>query len=409
MSQKGKKNYILQLTGLRALAAFLVFIHHFNYIISAGFSHPVQRYLKEFNIGLPIFFSLAGFSIAYRYFDKFSLTADWFKPYLKNRIARIFPMYFLLTVVAFVYYHFNRQESIVGGIGHPFTVFLLNITFLRGFFDQFKFTGIGQGWSLTVNICFYIVAPFAFFIIKKWKVVYIQPFIITGFGFLLVLVFSNFNWYGFFGNFTYMMLYSFFGRCLELFGGIWVAMYVKKNGFGRSDNIKLTYIGFLVIMVCVYMLSKLDIVPGQEYALQSRYGIIINNYIIAPAAILFLYGIITEYTVVQKLLSTRLFITLGKSSYVFYLIHLGLINDWLHIAVNRLNDKTFELYDKMGVDWHSPFEYDRLNLLYIFIVLNFISVLLYKFIEEPVNQVIRKSKFWAPQKMVVTQMETAEG
>ena len=62
-------------------------------------------------------------------------------------------------------------------------------------------------------------------------------------------------------------------------------------------------------------------------------------------------------------------------------------------AANWLNDYVFSLYDKWGVDWHSPFEYDWLNLLYAFIILNIISVTLFKLVEEPLNHFIRKSDF----------------
>ncbi|RKR82196.1 peptidoglycan/LPS O-acetylase OafA/YrhL [Mucilaginibacter gracilis] len=404
MIQKVVKNYIPELTGLRALAAFLVFIHHFSYIISAGCPIAVQHYLREFNIGLPVFFALAGFSIAYRYYDKFSLTTKWFRPYLINRMARIYPMYFLLTIVSFIYYYYySGPKSIAGSSGHPIAVLLLNLTFIRGFFDDFKFTGVGQGWSLTINMCFYVFAPFIFFVIKKWKFSYSQPIAFTAFGVLLVLIFRNFNWYGFFGNFTYMMLYSFFGRCLELFGGVWVAIYIRKNGFGRTNNIKFTYIGIAGILACVYVLSRLPVLPGKEYSLQSAYGILTNNYFVGPSTLLFLFGLLTEETLVKKLLSTKLFNILGKSSYVLYLIHLGLINDQLHKAANYLNDRVFELYDKWGIDWVSPLQNDKVNLLLIFIVLNLIAVFLYRFIEEPLNQYIRVSYKGVAEKKVIVQ------
>ena len=67
-------------------------------------------------------------------------------------------------------------------------------------------------------------------------------------------------------------------------------------------------------------------------------------------------------------------------------------------AFNNLNDWVFNLYDKWNVEWHSPFEYDWLNLVYIFILLNIISVTLFKLIEEPLNHYIRKSDFLVKNK-----------
>ncbi len=46
-----------------------------------------------------------------------------------------------------------------------------------------------------------------------------------------------------------------------------------------------------------------------------------------------------------------------------------------------------------GYFCHSPFEYDSLNIIYLFVGLNALSILLFKLIEEPLNHYIRKSNF----------------
>ncbi len=391
--QKTLPNYVPSLTGVRALAAYLVFISHYEYAFDAGFPHAVQRFLQEFHIGVTIFFVLSGFLIAYRYYDNFRLTPNWFKQYLKNRVARIYPMYFILTTGAFIAYHFYPGAAVTAGYNHPFTLLLLNVTFVRGFFNDLKFTGISQGWSLTVEECFYFSAPLIFYVAQRYKKFYIQPVIITLSGFLLVLIFRNINWYGFFGNFTFMMLYTFIGRCFEFFAGIQLALLIKRHGGERSSNFKFTYLGFMLIFVCVAIMSVLRIPQGWFFGLQNPWGIVTNNYLLAAAITVFFYGLLTEGTILKKILANPFVELLGKSSYIFYLIHLGYIYNFLHYAFEVLNDKIFKLYDLLEVDWHSPFEYDALNLLYAFILLNAIAVLLFKLIEEPLNHYIRKSDF----------------
>lgn len=402
MAQKPLLNYIPALTGVRALAAYLVFISHYAYAFDENLPHAVQRFLTEFHIGVTIFFTLSGFLIAFRYYDSFELTGDWFKQYLKNRVARIYPMYFLLTLAAFVSFYFTHDEKVTNGFGSPIGLFLMHITFLRGFFDQLKFTGIAQGWSLTVEECFYFSAPFAFYCAQKYRKFYIQPFIITGIGALLVLIFRNVNWYGFFGNFTFMMLYTFLGRCFEFFVGIQLARIVLKKQLDGQSRQKLTYLGFVLIFTCVWFMSMLPIPKGEVAGLHNPLGIITNNYLLCIAIAVFFYGLLTETTLLKKLLSNKFVELLGKSSYIFYLIHLGWMYDGLHFSFNRLNDYVFELYDKWGVDWHSPFEYDSLNVLYAFIILNAVSILLFKTIEEPLNHYIRKSDFLIKNKQRAT-------
>jgi peptidoglycan/LPS O-acetylase OafA/YrhL len=127
--------------------------------------------------------------------------------------------------------------------------------------------------------------------------------------------------------------------------------------------------------------------------LESPIGIITNNYFLCIAVALFFYGLLTETTLFKKFLATPFIELLGKSSYIFYLIHLGWIYTLLYNGINYLNDSVFSFYDKNNINWHSPFEYDWLNTIYIFIVLNALSILLFKCIEEPLNHYIRKSDF----------------
>ncbi|MDB5153969.1 MAG: acyltransferase [Mucilaginibacter sp.] len=393
MSRIDLKNYIPALTGVRALAAYLVFISHYAYIFDAKFPHFLRRFFLEFHIGVTIFFVLSGFLIAFRYYDNFHLTSDWFKQYLKNRVARIYPMYFLLTAGAFVYYYFTRDPSITNGFPDAVGLFFMHITFVRGFFHDLNFTGIAQGWSLTVEECFYFSAPIIFFIARRFNKFYLQILAITGFGVLLVLIFRDINWYGFFGNFTFMMLYTYFGRCFEFFVGIQLALFVRKGGLERTNKIRFTYIGFIMIFVCVGVMSRLAIPQGWSAGLHNPFGIVTNNYLLPVCIAMFFYGLITESSHLKKILANPFVELLGKSSYIFYLVHLGYMNHMLHNLFNWLNAGAFSLYDQWGVDWHSPFEYDSLNLLYAFIVLNAISIFLFKFIEEPLNHYIRKSNF----------------
>jgi peptidoglycan/LPS O-acetylase OafA/YrhL len=155
-------------------------------------------------------------------------------------------------------------------------------------------------------------------------------------------------------------------------------------------------------------MSTLPIPAGQEAGLHNPFGIITNNYLLALSIALFFYGILTETTVLKKILANPFVELLGKSSYIFYLVHLGYMYNFLHYSFNWLNDYTFELYDKWGLNWHSPFEYDSLNLLYAFLVLNVISITLFKLIEEPLNHYIRRSDFLIRNKRYNPENESAK-
>ncbi len=377
------------------MAAYLVFISHFCYVFDTNFPHIIRRFLGEFHIGVSMFFVLSGFLIAYRYYQKIELNTATFIQYFKNRVARIYPMYSLLTIAAFVYYFITKDQSITKNSSHPIGLMFLNITFMRGFFYDFWDTGIAQGWSLTVEECFYFLGPVSFVIAKKYNKFWVQPLLITLFGVIMVLIFSHVNWHGFFGNFTFVLLFTYFGRCFEFFVGVQLARFILKKGFARTNKFNFTYTGFLLVFVCVFIMALQPIPKPWNAGLESPIGIITNNYLLCICVALFFYGLLTEETLFKKFLAQPFIELLGKSSYIFYLIHLGWIFTLIYGGINNLNDRVFSLYDKWGHDWISPFQYDWLNLVYVFVVLNAISVTLFKLVEEPLNHYIRHSNFLA--------------
>lgn len=209
------------LTGIRILAAYMVYIHHFNPFQVSDFGSNVHYFFDSFHVGVTLFFVLSGFLIANRYYD----TVDFnFKSYLQKRLARIYPMYFILTSLTFIVGYLSAKSY--GGFG----LYFLNISFLRGFFDDLKFSGIAQGWTLTVEEMFYFLAPLFFVLLKKSKsFLLILPVGFMVLGVLLVQLFESCDVYGLMANINFMAGYTFFGRAFEFFAGIGLALILKNN------------------------------------------------------------------------------------------------------------------------------------------------------------------------------------
>jgi peptidoglycan/LPS O-acetylase OafA/YrhL len=385
-------SYIPALTGVRAIAAYFVFFHHYNQL---DFSYPIQRTLKEFHMGVTMFFVLSGFLICMRYYGNSEITGSWFRKYIKNRIARIYPMYFFLTLLTFLlYFIVGGEPSVMGTIQSPILVLFLNIFFIRGFFDDLKFTGVGQGWSLTVEECFYLMAPVFFIGIKKNKKnLFYYPLLLLAFGITMVLVFSNFSVFGFFKNFQFLFLYTFFGRCIEFFIGMKLALIVLEKNEKIQTRPVFTTIGLLGMSIAVSVLVFLPL-NGREFGLYHPFGIFTNNIILPIGIAILYYGLMIEKSWLQKFLSSPTMQLLGKSSYIFYLIHIGIIANFLKNISRNTIDLLFNWFDNHGLEWVA----EKLNdsILYIglvFVLLNLVSIVLYKLMEEPLNLAIRKSRF----------------
>ncbi|SFA88597.1 Peptidoglycan/LPS O-acetylase OafA/YrhL, contains acyltransferase and SGNH-hydrolase domains [Flavobacterium swingsii] len=348
------KGYFSALTGVRAIAAFMVYFHHFNPINKNIFGQGVYDFFSELHIGVTLFFVLSGFLIAYRYYNLENIN---FKEYMINRFARIYPMYFLLTTITFLFFAILHAQYSFS----DFKIYFLNITFLRGFFNDFKFTGVGQGWSLTVEEIFYIIAPLLFIVVKKSKLFLLAlPILILMTGFLLVYIFQDYSFYGLMKTQDFMLDFTFFGRCIEFFIGISLAIFIKK--FENLNFRVITYFGLFSICFFVFLLSILKV--GDGYGTDCMFGKIINTLLLPLFGIAPLFiGLIFEKTLISKILESRLFQILGKSSYVFYLIHMG-------IFVAVLN--------KIGE-----------NYIFHFVSLNIIAIILYQCLELPVNNYLR--------------------
>lgn len=181
-------------------------------------------------------------------------------------------------------------------------------------------------------------------------------------GIILVEVFSRLDLYGFFDSYQFMLNYTYFGRAFEFMTGIALAI-IYKNNKSIVKGAVFTYSGILLFTTCVVLMS---VVKGNaKYGIMVPEGIFINNIILPVFGIsLFFYGLLKEETIVSKFLGSNLLIILGKSSYIFYLIHMGVIASFV---------KGFAE-----------------NKLILFIIINIISYILFTTLEEPLNKYIRK-------------------
>jgi peptidoglycan/LPS O-acetylase OafA/YrhL len=357
------QNYFPALTGIRAVASIMVYLCHFNPFTGPVFGKYLPAFINECHVGVTMFFVLSGFLIFYRYGDSFSRKDMPLWDYFVNRFARIYPMYFILTVwtfLPFVCHCIFRTP-----------VFLLNISFLRGFFDEYRGTGDPSGWSLTVEEMFYTLIPLMIYI--SGRVPYLlQALLFLSFGVCLTAIFSHISFHGFFSSWHLLFEYTFFGRCVEFYTGIMLALYVRKTAAAHSTPAKpfrtiagivwiALAIGGLAVNKHLYFHNQ----PGLHLLIET----LINNFLLPPGIAFLYYGLIRERSLLRRLLSSALFTALGRSSYVFYLIHVPFFA---------------YLYFKFG---ERPIP--------VFLLMELIAWLMYISMEKPLNNLIR-SKLGRP-------------
>ncbi|WBA40629.1 acyltransferase family protein [Hymenobacter canadensis] len=352
------KQYFPALTGLRAVAALLVFVHHFNPFSAEKFGWTVHTLAAELHIGVTIFFVLSGFLIGYRYLGQERLNL---RAYFANRFARIYPLYFLLTTATFVLFYYLGRDT----ADNLLEQYVLNITFLRGLFQQYLYTGIAQGWSLTTEEMFYVSAPLAFWLVRRsahW--LWALPLLLLAVGVALVLAGRPQPWHGFFDSFDFLLQFVYLGRAAEFFTGVALAWWLRQRG-GQLPFRGLTYVGVSGMLACVGMLSLLHGPEEYAFGVMTWPGMFINNIVLPLVGIgPLLWGLVQEDTWLRRLLGSAPLVLLGKSSYAFYLIHMGVFQQLL--------------YEKVGSQ--------ALCVLLLYVT----SILLYWLLEEPLNRWLRR-------------------
>ena len=315
----GQSPYFPALTGLRAVAALLVFITHTN---SFDQHNPSERWLYAFvhqgHFGVSIFFVLSGFLIASRYSSRIEPTWPWARQYMQNRVARIYPLYLLLTTVTFVVgalypaYDYTAQWQYHSLFEKTLVVFL-NVTFLRGFFYYLCWTGISQGWSLAVEETFDVFAPLILWTVagKAQRLVWWTGGLLVT-GVVLGHLFSRYHvgLYGLFASKQFMLEWTFFGRAFEFTSGMALALLVARQGTGDKKG-ATTYGGLAWIVACALFIATME---QQHTSISPGYlKVLTMNFLLPPGICLLLYGLLRERTGFRRALETKAFDLLGKA------------------------------------------------------------------------------------------------
>lgn len=347
--------YVPALTGFRAVAAWLVVIYHYNPFPPDWFTGIPNRIVNEWHMGVSFFFVLSGFLITWKYYTPLTkINIGYFRTYMIRRSARIYPVYFILSTLTFIAYLFQDNHL---KIDHA-TLYFLNITFLKGFFDELKFSLISQGWSLTVEESFYLLAPFLFLLIRKnklWLIILPITFILIGLS--LVILSNGVSFYGFFSDTRFMFTYTFFGRCFEFFTGISLALFLRSKSFQKRRRPWFTYVSILSLILTLIIITSTHLSDPAK--------LIIHQGFIPLLAGLFIAGLLLEESGVKQVMESKVLDLLGKSSYSLYLIHLGIIPSFIMLHISS-------------------------HPILVILMLFLLSVILWHQVEEPLHHFILK-------------------
>lgn len=357
MTSKTHAPFLPALTGIRALCVFLIFFKHFNPFTENTILYAVTHQFFSF---LSFFFVLSGFLITYRYFSTGTLKRQTIADYLVNRMSRVFPILIILISATFFLKWLEEPSG-----DSLLKTYLYNITLLKGFSADYYLTGIGPSWSMSVEELFYLVAPLIFLWVKRPGGLLALVIYLYATGAALTFCFQWIRWDGFFANYHFTFLTTFFGRAFEFACGIYLAYVVQGRFSNPLKKIPVpTLLGCLWVIAAIALQFILAKINQTENGLDTWWGLGVNNLMLPVGIMILFYGLIYENTWLKSFLSTRWMLRMGNATYSFYLLHTSFIAGWIASYIHP-------------------------HVLIIFLSMIFISLLFHAWVEQPAARIIR--------------------
>ncbi|MDE8346118.1 MAG: acyltransferase, partial [Acidocella sp.] len=165
VTQAGRSGFLPNLQGLRALAAASVAFSHIAHDALQNTAHPshvvgMVSALMPWGAGVDIFFVISGFVIVHASAPLFATGHSGLLTFLQRRLARIVPLYWLMTAafLAVLWLGHSAIHGDIGGWRYIIASFLF-IPWPRP--DGLMEPAFGLGWTLNFEMFFYLVfTPF---------------------------------------------------------------------------------------------------------------------------------------------------------------------------------------------------------------------------------------------------------
>ncbi|MDR2300432.1 MAG: acyltransferase [Deltaproteobacteria bacterium] len=295
---RANNKYRPEIDGLRAISIIFVMLYHADFhIFTGGY------------IGVDIFFVISGYLITGIILDDLQLNKFSFLNFYERRVRRILPpLYFMLIITTIIsFYLLLPNELIFYSKSIFYTIlFISNILFYNfsGYFNDIARENVLlHTWSLSVEEQFYIFLPLIIFIVlkkfNKYLILIIGTFASISFLASETVLFFN----------TRLVFYLIPFRAWELLAGSWLAAWPKTRDqqWGTSAPNCFSAVGLILILA-----------PALLYNDQSMFPALAAVPVILGSVLLIKLGL---NGFMGKILSTRIFVIIGKLSYPLYLWH----------------------------------------------------------------------------------------
>lgn len=352
----------LYIDSLRGIAILLVLLVH-NLFLAGGanyFSPNVLEIIESGQYGVQLFFVVSAYTLMASFYSR---KGEPFqnRNFFIRRFFRIAPMYYL-AIVYFTFQNFVGFQNISGErvLTHiPVGRLFSNIFFLNGFNPYWINNYVPGGWSIAIEMTFYLLLPVLCRVIRNANAALLLFAGSTLFAtFLEQLLYHTFLR-------TNEYLFYYFPNQLPVFSLGILAFFIVRDGFPKLSAGTIAFLGFTVLVYSFAAFSK-------HISLSIGYALFLIFLAKKP----------------HKLVANRILAEIGKASFSMYLVHFAILH-WM--TVWRWKE-FFPVNDVTSA---------ALNFICSFAVLLIlsysVSALFYRFVEMPFQQLGKRLITWRKQ------------
>lgn len=367
---KNKEIYFDQLNGIRFIAVLLVLLDH--WLI------PINPFSFLGHLGVVIFFVLSGFLITRILFQnadevrntQSGIAVKIFR-FIYRRSLRIFPIYFLLLFLGFLFSLSNFRA-----------VWYYLVFYLPNFYIMSKGTWLGiwdHLWSLAVEEQYYLIFPYFILLLnpKRYPSLFVIMIILgigsrLGFALLAPVDIQEQNW-----MWWYVNPFS----ALDCFGLGGVLAYLYHFQHAYLQRVRYFYFGLALSIVCFSIV--LILADSSQYDHANYWSIVFERFTGAMIAFFMIGLSIQDKTwFLSSFLKLSWVSFLGQISYGLYLYH-NIVMNYYHDKNNTIWYYLNQLLPDIHLELVNFTIYKFIICLSILIGLSSLSWIL---IEKPINK-----------------------
>jgi peptidoglycan/LPS O-acetylase OafA/YrhL len=331
--QSTHRFFVPALTGLRAIAAGMIFFYHWFFDEAASLPLILRAPFDVGYVAVPIFFALSGFLLTTRYYRSFEQQRTTYGSYLAKRFIRIYPLYFVVLTL-FVMALDRPMQMVPRGT----RAIVATYTLTQALFPSLLLLGTQVGWTLTLEAMFYLVAPG----IMRWMgrgmsfLAIALRAVVLGFAAIAMgLLLARLPLAGSLPDTlvgapdTYILHFSIFGHLVDFLAGtVCGLIFLRRDAFPLLDRqaSKLTWLSAAGLFALIMALDVSTAEIGSPLNRALAFGVALFSSTL-------ILGLVCDRSrthPITRTLGSRVMVYLGSISYPLFLIQLTEPCQWLY-------------------------------------------------------------------------------